>query len=149
MPREFPAYGIGPNVWGPYFWTTMHIVSLGASATPSKEDQEGIRSFYESLQVVIPCPICRQHYKQALKTMPPRLQTRAELVEWVYDIHNYINEQLGKPQYSWEAFITNMQNLSPSIIPTKESRPALLLSLGIGIGAGIVGTLLASRLLRR
>jgi hypothetical protein len=123
----------------------MHIVSRGVSATPSSQEQEGMRSFYESLQVVIPCPICREHYKHALAAMPPRLGTRADAIEWVYDIHNYINEQLGKPQYSWEAFIAHMQSLSPSIIPTQSS----YIPLALGVGVGIAGTLLLSRLFRR
>ena len=146
MPREFPPYGVGPDVWGPCFWTTMHIVSLGAPASPSAEEQAGIRAFYESLQVVIPCPICREHYKQALVAMPLRLQSRAELIEWVYEIHNYINEQLGKSSLSWEGFIAHMKSLSSngsagngsggSLGNSNSSRLVPLL-LGVGLGIGL------------
>ncbi len=141
MPRKFPPYGVGPAVWGPCFWTTMHIVSLGVSATPSAEEKEGIRKFYESLQVVIPCPHCRSHYKEALVARPIRLETRDDLVEWVYDIHNYINVQLGKPELPWDGFISVMRAL-PN---TKESTGWSSLILGMGLGAlgtfGIMGYL--------
>jgi hypothetical protein len=125
----------------------MHIVSLGAPATPTKDEQEGIRAFYESLRVVIPCPHCRNHYTQALSSMPIRLQSRADLIEWVYEIHNYVNQQLGKPSLSWEGFITHMQNLraTPAAEQSLGSVPLLLL----GLSLGIVGTLIGSRLLRR
>jgi len=146
MPREFPPYGVGPDVWGPCFWTTMHIVSLGVPVSPSAEEQQGIRAFYESLQVVIPCPICREHYKQALVAMPLRLQSRAELIEWVYEIHNYINEQLGKPSLSWEGFIAHMKSLSSNgsagsnrdLSRGNGSVAPLLLGVGLGIGLTLV-----------
>ena len=143
--RIFPPYGIGPAVWGPYFWTTMHIVSLGSPAAPSTEEKEGIRMFYESLQIVIPCPICRTHYKEALATIPIRLGSRNELVEWVYDIHNHVNEQLGKPVFPWDSFIATMRALGP---PGRADGGALPDSMGVstlvplllGIGLGIAGT---------
>ena len=126
----------------------MHIVSLGASPSPSKEEQEGIRAFYESLQVTIPCPICKEHYKQALVALPLRLQSRAELVEWVYEIHNYINEQLGKPSLSWEGFIQHMQNLGSS--SSSSSSKGLDVHNGFlllaGIGIGVFGMAAYSRL---
>jgi FAD-linked sulfhydryl oxidase len=141
--RIFPPYGIGPAVWGPYFWTTMHIVSLGSPAAPSTEEKEGIRMFYESLQIVIPCPICRTHYKEALATIPIRLGSRNELVEWVYDIHNHVNEQLGKPVFPWDSFIAAMRALgppSPSPSTAVEGSPWVPLLLGIGLGiAGTAG----------
>jgi hypothetical protein len=118
----------------------MHIVSLGAPVSPSAEEREGIRAFYESLQVVIPCPVCREHYKQALVAMPPRLQSRAELIEWVYEIHNYVNEQLGKPSLSWEGFIAHMQSLASgnggnnSSNNSSGSIGTLLVGVGLGIG---------------
>lgn len=124
----------------------MHIVSLGAPVTPSAEEQAGIRAFYESLQVVIPCPVCREHYKQALVAMPIRLQSRAELIEWVYEIHNYINAELGKPSLSWEGFIAHMQSLASngssggnnsSGSSSSSSRGMAPLLLGVGLGIGL------------
>lgn len=129
----------------------MHIVSLGAPVTPSAEEQAGIRAFYESLQVVIPCPVCREHYKQALVAMPIRLQSRAELIEWVYEIHNYVNAELGKPSLSWEGFIAHMQSLasngssggsgssgsSSSSNNGSSSRGMAPLLLGVGLGVGL------------
>ena len=136
----------------------MHIVSLGAPASPSAEEQAGIRAFYESLQVVIPCPVCREHYKQALVAMPIRLQSRAELIEWVYEIHNYINVELGKPSLSWEGFIAHMQSLASnggsggsSSGGSSSSRiTPLLLGVGLGIGLTLaLRPLLAGALFRK
>jgi hypothetical protein len=124
----------------------MHIVSLGSPTRPSAEEQEGIRKFYESLQVVIPCPVCKNHYKEALKLMPMRTESRDELVEWVYDIHNHVNDQLGKKQMPWEGFIEAMQSLSAPNAPATGNTLQWVI---LGIGIGIAGTTGYMRLLRR
>jgi hypothetical protein len=117
----------------------MHIVSLGVKPNPTAQEQEGIRNFYESLQVVIPCPICKDHYAEALRTMPIRTSSRDEIVEWVYDIHNHINTQLGKKTLSWEGFIQHMKSLPvmSSLSPPESQVPLVLLTLGIGVGIGL------------
>jgi len=112
--NQFPPIGMGPAVWGPYLWTTMHIVSLGYPAEPSLEEQDNAVRFYESLKTMIPCPICREHYSQNLKELPlgPAVKSRDTLINWVFTIHNKINVQLGKPEHSFEQFIADMRSLS-------------------------------------
>jgi hypothetical protein len=72
-----------------------------------------MRAFYESLVDVIPCPICRQHYEDNLKTMPldEPIKSRMGLVKWVFDMHNKINVQLGKREITFDEFIESMKNL--------------------------------------
>ena len=106
--RVFPPFGMTPDVWGPIFWRTMHIVSLGYSPNPTEQEQTATKQFYESLQYVIPCPICREHYSHILSSMPPRVESRDALIEWVFEVHNKVNEQLGKPQFTWEQYVASM-----------------------------------------
>jgi len=47
------------------------------------------------------------------------LNSRMDLVKWVFDMHNRINVQLGKRQITFGEFIKSMQNLEKA----KESRP--------------------------
>ena len=70
---------------------------------------------------MLPCPICRNHYEQNLNEMPvaEALNSRMDLVKWVFDMHNRINVQLGKRQITFGEFIRSMQNLEKA----KESRP--------------------------
>ena len=84
---KFPPLGMSPAVWGPIFWSTMHIVSLGYSNTPTEEEQRAATQFYESLAYVIPCPICKDHYRHFLQEMPPTVNNRDALVAWVFTIH--------------------------------------------------------------
>lgn len=107
MSKVFPPIGMSPQVWGPIFWTTMHIVSMGYPEKPSQEEQQAAASFYNSLSIVIPCPICREHYSFFLKKTPVEGATgsRATLIEWCFNLHNDVNKQLGKPALSWDDFI--------------------------------------------
>ena len=105
-----------PQVWGPIFWATLHIASLGYSDTPTERQKKNMIAFYESMVDVLPCPICRKHYEQNLEEMPIKdaVNTRMELIHWVFTMHNRVNVQLGKREYSFEEFVESMRNLETS-----------------------------------
>ena len=112
--NQFPPIGMSPNVWGPFLWTTMHIVSLGYPATPSQEEKDNAVRFYESLKTMIPCPICQEHYKQILEELPiaAAVKSRDTLINWVFAVHNKVNVQLGKPEKSFDQYVADMRALS-------------------------------------
>lgn len=86
--------------WGPLFWQLGHLVSFAyAESNPSKEQQEQTARFYESLASVLPCEECKSDYGQLLQQDPVRrhLKDRETLSRWFYDIHNRVNQKLGKP----------------------------------------------------
>lgn len=105
-----------PSAWGPVFWNTIHIVTLGYPASPSAADKDGARKFFESLKTVIPCPVCREHYKQHLADSPiePALEDKGKLIHWAWDLHNRVNDMLGKPTITVEQFLENMVKLGSS-----------------------------------
>jgi hypothetical protein len=91
-----------PTVWGPFFWHTMHIVAIGYSKHPTYTDKKCAKEFYESLVFLIPCSICREHYKEHLTNKPitPFLDSREDLLKWTIDIHNKVNKLTNKPQWT-------------------------------------------------
>jgi hypothetical protein len=93
---------IPPSVWGPFFWHTIHIAILGYPNEPAYEHKKAAKEFFESLQTLIPCPVCREHYKTHLEKYPitPHLDKRADLFRWTLLLHNEVNKQLGKPVYT-------------------------------------------------
>jgi len=107
--------GLPPSVWGPIFWNTIHIVALGYSMNPTEEDKTAAKQFYESLVYLIPCPICRVHYKSHLEEMPVDavLGSRSDLIEWTWKIHNKVNAELGKPQITIDQFLDHISSLKP------------------------------------
>ena len=102
-----------PAVWGPIFWMTIHIVALGYSDNPSYSEKRAAKEFYEGLQFLIPCPKCKEHYRDNLKIHPitPSLDNRKDLFKWTVKMHNLVNKQLGKPEVSEEEALRFMGRL--------------------------------------
>jgi len=144
MSREkerFPAIGMSPAVWGPIFWTTMHIVSLGYPAEPTEADKAGAIAFFNSLATTIPCPICKTHYKVFLEKSPVEavINSRHELIHWVFDLHNDVNEQLGKRRISFQEYVQYMQALAAApntTLPSSSSNLTTILAILAVAGIG-------------
>jgi hypothetical protein len=145
--EAFPPIGMGPAVWGPIFWTTMHIITIGYSSFPREEEKAAAINFFESLQYVIPCPICKEHYKANLKEFPVRdaVGDKQTLIRWLFNMHNTINQQLNKPKITWHEFIHSVVGLSKlsrfsfqevSERPYFDTQSLLYLVAGIGLGVG-------------
>jgi len=93
---------IPPEAWGPFFWHTMHIAALGYPTNPSYAHKKAAKEFFESLQMLIPCPICQDHYKEFLEKYPitPQLDRRSDLFRWTILLHNEVNKTLKKPTFT-------------------------------------------------
>ena len=129
-----------PDVWGPIFWDAMHIVSLAYPVQPTEADKAGAKAFFESLTSVIPCPICREHYAAKIKESPIALESKGELIYWVWDIHNQVNAMLNKPTVTIEQFLERMKTLGSRSSSSVSSSPiaigvAAIVGIAVGVGA--------------
>ena len=86
-------------VWGPIFWLNMHITALGYSQKPTYGDKKAAKDYMESLQFLLPCQTCREHYKVLLSTHPitPHLDRREDFFKYTVMLHNEVNKRLKKP----------------------------------------------------
>lgn len=114
-----------PSVWGPFFWHTIHIVALGYPKNPTYTDKKCAKDFYESLAFLLPCSICREHYKTHLEQSPITtfLDSRTDLLKWTIDIHNKVNKMVGKPEWTLEEVLTYYEKVGArdrSPVWTKE-----------------------------
>jgi len=114
-----------PNVWGPFFWHTIHIVALGYPKNPTYTDKKSAKEFYESLAFLIPCPLCKEHYKDHLSKKPltPFLDSRTDLIKWTVEIHNIVNKATGKSEWTLEevmAYYERIGSRNRSPVWTKE-----------------------------
>lgn len=132
--------GMAPTVWGPLFWTTMHIVTLGYSPTPTNEEKEAVIKFFRSLEFVIPCPICRAHYSKFIKDDPVEnhVGSRDALIKWLFDVHNNVNTQLNKPVLTWEQYIEQVKKLHNMSALTFYEQPNSILTIALAAVAGVV-----------
>lgn len=86
-------------VWGPSMWMSLHIVSMNYPCYPTRQQKKQYKSFFDSLQNILPCGKCRDNLKNNLKNTKYGMtvfQNRDTLTKWVYDLHCNINTMLGK-----------------------------------------------------
>lgn len=104
---------LGPNIWGPHLWKSLHMITMGYPNEPTDEQKKNYKSFFENFYLVIPCSICANNYKQHLIDIPLTnnvLKNKDSLVRWVIDIHNLVNKETGKKVLSYEEAITLISN---------------------------------------
>ena len=94
-----PNEVIGPDRFGPSLWQGLHYITLGYPVKPTEEQKQKYKAFFLLLKDTLPCSICANHYAENLKKMPITdevLETRENLVKWLIDFHNVVNEMKGK-----------------------------------------------------
>jgi len=140
MPGNIP-----PTTWGPFFWHTMHLVALGYPVKPTYAEKRAAKEFFESFTHLIPCPICKLHYADHIKQNPitPSLDTKKDLFQWTVKIHNLVNKDLNKPEYSDTdaiAFYHRLGELGRSPVWTPEDIHAIYFSNMIKYGGTAIVT---------
>lgn len=93
-----------PKIWGKHIWNTVHLVALGFPDNPTSDERKRYESFFISLGQVLPCPKCRVNYEHHLKELPINfyLQDGKTLFAWTVQIHNMVNKQNNKREWSLE-----------------------------------------------
>ena len=95
---------IKPSAWGPGAWKLIHYAALAYPENPTNEDKQNYMNFFTSLQYILPCPACAKNFKKNLEKFPLResLDNNKTLFQWTVDIHNEVNKESNKKEYSYE-----------------------------------------------
>jgi hypothetical protein len=85
--------------WGPGLWIGLHCMTFNYPDTPSQIDKNHYKTFFESLQFMLPCVYCRDSYTIYIKYLPINnfLDDRYGVTYWLYRLHNLVNQKLQKP----------------------------------------------------
>ena len=89
-----------PKIWGPPLWDILHYITFRYDET--KDEKIYHELFTKHLPNLMPCKSCRDHYKQHIKKLPIRLESRNSLSRWLVHIHNKVNKQLKKKEMPYE-----------------------------------------------
>lgn len=87
--------------WGPPAWVLLH--SLAQIYEPNKK--EYYKLFFGNLKYVLPCIYCRASFTEYCEKLPMDnyLASQSEFFEWLYKIHNMVNDKLrGQGLIKWE-----------------------------------------------
>ena len=122
-----PYKNISPNLWGPHLWKFMHLFTLSYPNEPTEDEKDTAYNFFTAIQTVLPCEKCRYNFKNHLETLTEEvLDSNENLVKWLFNIHNEVNKSTGKPQFSFDDFISmyinNTNTLNVTNIDKKEDK---------------------------
>lgn len=104
-----PSYfhgAVDTHIWGPDMWKMIH--SFAASYKPSTINAQAFRQFIYSLPGLLNCQNCKNRMLNVLQILPldnEHLQHTKKLFLWTYQLHNIINEQLGKYSPNYEKVV--------------------------------------------
>lgn len=91
--------GMLTSVWGPAVWHVLHTISFNYKVTPTPEEKQQYKTFFESLQHVLPCRACRENLKKNLKVTgygDHVFENRETFSKYLFDLHQTVNKMLGK-----------------------------------------------------
>lgn len=100
-----------PDIWGPPAWKFIHLLTLNYPNKPSFEDKYNYKEYILSLQKVLPCDTCSNHFKNKIEqsNFDNILQSRETLFEWFVDVHNSINKENKKKEWTYTEAYTNLK----------------------------------------
>eukprot|EP00457_Paulinella_chromatophora_P013757 gb/GEZN01014094.1/.p1 GENE.gb/GEZN01014094.1/~~gb/GEZN01014094.1/.p1 ORF type:complete len:212 (+),score=20.04 gb/GEZN01014094.1/:84-719(+) len=78
-------------------WAFLHTLAAYYPEDPSETLQADIFRFMEIMARIYPCRYCSDRTVEELEINPPRVSNQKEFSVWMCEIHNEVNERMGKP----------------------------------------------------
>lgn len=120
--------------WGPLLWAALHGAAehAGRPVAPLyiEDERRYWLTFFKLSGEIIPCKTCKEHYQaylaehpvDALQTMPFD-SIRDWLRTWFWDIHEWVNGQLGKPSFPKDELTSTYARLDLRLNLRKLEQP--------------------------
>lgn len=77
--------------WGPKAWRYLHLTAQYYDQNINDKNESKYKKMFTKLENVLPCIFCRKSYSKFIKELP--INTNS-LPEWLYHIHNKVNQKL-------------------------------------------------------
>lgn len=86
------------NLWGPATWTLLHTLAEKIIESDFPKERTALIEFIHEICGCLPCPECRSHALDNLKTARTNMITnKQQLIDFLYEFHNRVNQQTKKP----------------------------------------------------
>mmetsp|Transcript_136587 Transcript_136587/g.248396 ORF Transcript_136587/g.248396 Transcript_136587/m.248396 type:complete len:666 (+) Transcript_136587:96-2093(+) len=111
--QTFNNTGSWRELLGRRTWFFLHTFAAKYPDKPTEQDKVGARHLVTGLGQHYPCPLCRSHLQAKLANdMPPLpVDKREDLAVWFCNLHNLVNEDLGKAKQSCSPFTLDLMYL--------------------------------------
>ena len=99
--------GLAREAWGPRFWKILHTLAETSGsqrqAILNLDEAEAWIILLKAQQFVMPCALCKDHYKQWRTSHPTELVRKLSgeerkdfLRQWLWGCHNRVNQMNNK-----------------------------------------------------
>ena len=78
-------------------WALLHSAAAHYPDAPAEAERAHARAFVHALGALYPCSWCANDFREAVEESPPPLHSREGFSVWMCEMHNRVNEKLGKP----------------------------------------------------
>lgn len=97
----------------------MHIVTMAYPDSPTYAEKRAAKEFFQSMTYLLPCPVCREHFTEVLQGLPVTswLDNRTSLVDWLWQVHNRVNQRLGKREITQAEFFNRYKEMVDRGLP--------------------------------
>lgn len=142
--------------WGPSGWQFLHTLTFIYPENPSFNDKVKMREFISSLCFILPCKYCRLSFTKYISSLPINdyLDSRTTMIEWLYKIHNKVNNKLRKqgfcnhsnPELSevikhYEPIVTNIYRLLNNKTKNETTRIKDTVNYMCNLGSNFLGSI--------
>ena len=119
------------EIWGSNAWIFLLSIQFTYPHNPDFKIKKDFFNFFDNLKNIIPCEICKTHYKNHLHTHPimDSLNSKEDLIKWLIKIHNEINIMNGKRIWTYEEVVEHYDKLYEN--PMKDLNIKYGLIIGI------------------
>lgn len=103
---------MNPEIWGPPAWNFLHLLSLSYPIEPTYEEKTNFKNFIYSLQKILPCDTCSNNFLNKINNsnLDKVLESRDTLFEWFVDIHNIVNKENNKKEWTYSEVYYSIMN---------------------------------------
>jgi hypothetical protein len=94
------ALGISMERWAPACWRLLNALAFGAN-----NNSDWFATLLTSLAPILPCPICRDHFRTYMNEIPPPSGTKIEgeaSQRWLVTFHNSVSRRTGSVEMRFE-----------------------------------------------
>ena len=99
--------------WGEHLWAYIHTLCIvyGLAKDVEQQSQKVIKILY-NIPSIMPCEFCADHLRKLMKDYPPDNCLKAmELFQWSVELHNKVNQFLGKKLFSIDEALHKWTNI--------------------------------------
>lgn len=98
-----------PETFGPPLWKILHSAAATFPEVPTEGEKVEMRCLIVGLPAIIPCPKCQCNLRSWIisQKINEALKNRFSLFRFFVDMHNDVNQRLGKELFPLDRAMTD------------------------------------------